>query len=72
MEKKTKIKIDIFREEIKQSYTELSEALREIYNRLVKDGKVKVVDGKVYFLENGKWVNPKLSDGSCMKEILGK
>lgn len=45
----------IFSEETRAALMEYGAVLREIHNRLVKEGKVKVVNGKIIFLdsENG-------------------
>ncbi|MDP2641992.1 MAG: hypothetical protein Q8P21_01735 [bacterium] len=40
-----------FSEETMQGLIEYGEALRTIHNRLVKEGKVKVVKGKIVFLK---------------------
>ena len=40
-----------FSEETIQSLIEYGEVLRVIHNRLVKEGQVKVVNGKVIFLK---------------------
>ena len=37
--------------EIKQSIKELEDVLAPIHDRLVKEGKVKIVDGKIIFLK---------------------
>jgi hypothetical protein len=37
-----------------ENITELGDVLRQIRNRLIKEGKVKVVDGKTIFQENNK------------------
>ncbi len=40
-----------FSEETIKSLVEYGEVLRRIHNRLVVEGKVKVVDGKIIFLD---------------------
>lgn len=42
----------IFSDEAIQNFTELGAVLRRIHNRLVKEGRVKVVNGKAIFLDN--------------------
>jgi hypothetical protein len=37
-------------EEALKNINELGDVLRQIHNRLVKEGKVKVVDGKIIFV----------------------
>ena len=41
----------IFSQETVSSLVELYEVMQAICNRLIKEGKAKVVDGKVIFLE---------------------
>ncbi len=45
-------KKNIFSEETIRSLVEYGEVLRSIHNRLVLEGKVKVVDGKIIFLSD--------------------
>ena len=49
----------IFSEETMMAIMEYGAVLREIHNRLVKEGKVKVVDGKSLFLDEktGEWLD---------------
>ncbi len=47
-------KKNIFSEETIKSLTQLGTVLRGIHNRLVVEGKVKVVNGKVTFLYDKK------------------
>ncbi|HEY4515882.1 MAG TPA: hypothetical protein VJH67_01690 [Candidatus Paceibacterota bacterium] len=56
--RKEEPKPQIFSDETIESLREYGEALRDIHNRLVKEGKVKVVDGKIIFL--GEPENPIL------------
>ena len=44
-------KSQIFSDETIESLREYGEVLRDIHNRLVKEGKVKVIDGKIIFLD---------------------
>lgn len=45
------MKTHIFTEEELKGLVELGEVLRKIHNRLLAEGKIKIVDGKTVFLE---------------------
>ena len=54
-----KNKKHIFTDEEIKSISDLGDVLRSILNRLITEGKAKVVDGKVIFLEvpdKKKWL----------------
>jgi hypothetical protein len=37
-------------EEALKNINELGDVLREIHNRLIKEGKIKIIDGKIIFV----------------------
>ena len=42
--------IEPLSEEALKNINELGDVLRQVHNRLVKEGKVKVIDGKIIFV----------------------
>lgn len=46
-------------EETLDSLVELGEVLRDICKRLLTEGKIRVVDGKIEFLDTTKHLNTK-------------
>jgi hypothetical protein len=40
----------VLSEEALKNINELGDVLRQIHNRLLKEGKVKVIDGKIIFV----------------------
>lgn len=42
--------IEPLSEEALKNINELGDVLRQVHNRLVKEGKIKIIDGKIVFV----------------------